>query len=55
MMFANDDVVWIYWQHSEEAREPSLRHGNDVIASFVTVGARIHLYSYIDKLQDKAL
>jgi hypothetical protein len=27
---------------------------NEVIASYVTAGARIHLYSYLDKLQDKA-
>jgi hypothetical protein len=34
---------------------PTLNYVNDVIASFVTAGARIHLYSYLDKLQDKAL
>jgi hypothetical protein len=55
MMFANDDVVWVSWQYSEEAHVPPLRHGNDVIGSFVTAGARMHLYSYLDKLQDKAL
>jgi len=53
-MFANDDV-WISWQHSAETRVPTLKHANDVIASYVTAGARIHLYSYLDRLRDKAL
>ena len=30
-------------------------HDNDVIASFVIAGARIHLFSHIEKLQDKVL
>jgi len=34
---------------------PSLRHTNEVIGTFVTAGARIHLYSFLDKLQDKAI
>jgi hypothetical protein len=54
-MFANDYVVWVSWLHSEEARVPTSRHGYDVIASFVTSGARMHPYSYLDKLQEKAL
>jgi hypothetical protein len=54
MMFANDDVVSISWHYSEEARVPTLKHANDVIASYVTAGARIHLYSYLDRLRDKA-
>jgi hypothetical protein len=55
MMFANDDLVWISWQYSEEAHVPTLKHANDVIASYVTAGARIHLYRYLDRLRDKAL
>jgi hypothetical protein len=55
MMFANYDVVWVSWQQSEEARWPTLKHGNDVIASYVTAGARMHLYGYLDKLQETAL
>jgi len=33
---------------------PSLRHTNEVIGAYVTAGARIHLYSFLDKLQYKA-
>ena len=34
---------------------PSLRHTNEVIGSYVTVGARIYLYGFLDKLQEKAI
>jgi hypothetical protein len=53
MMFTNDDVVWISWQLSEEERVPTLKHANDVIASYVTAVARIHLYGYLDRFRDK--
>jgi hypothetical protein len=55
MMFASDDMVWISWQYSSEEHVPSLRHTNVVIGPFVTAGARIHLYSYLDSLKDKAI
>jgi hypothetical protein len=48
MMFASDDVVWIFWQFFSEERVPSIRHANEVIGDFVTAGARIYLYSYLD-------
>ena len=32
-----------------------LRHTNDVIASFVTAGGRMLLYSYLDTLQKRVL
>jgi len=55
MLFASDDVVWISWQHFADERVPSLRHTNDVIGAYVTAGARIHLYGFLDKLQEKAI
>jgi hypothetical protein len=55
MMFANDQVIWISWRFADNEHVPSLRHANDVIGSFVTAGARIHLYSYMDRLRDRAL
>jgi hypothetical protein len=55
MMFSNDEVVWMSWQHSDEARVPTPKHANDVIASFVTAGPRTHLYRYLDRLQDEEL
>jgi hypothetical protein len=53
MMFASDHVVWIFWQFSSEEHVPCLRNTNEVIGAFVTEGARIHLYSYLNSLQDK--
>jgi hypothetical protein len=55
MSFANDDVVWKSWQHAANERVPSLRHTNEVIGAYVTVGARIHLYGFLDKLQEKVI
>jgi hypothetical protein len=55
MMFARIDVVWISRQYSSEEHVPSLRHTNEVRGVFVTAGALIHLYSYLDRLKDKAI
>jgi hypothetical protein len=55
LIFASDQVLWISWRIAEYIEYvPSLRHTND-IGSFVTSGGRIHLYRYLDRLQDKAL
>ena len=50
MLFASHDVVWISWHYSSDERVPSLRHTNEVIGAYVTAGARIHLYGFLDKL-----
>jgi hypothetical protein len=55
MLFANDDVVWISWQYSADVRVPNLRHTNEVIGAYVTAGARIHLYGFLDNLQEMAI
>ena len=55
MLFANDDVVLISWQYSADERVPSLRHTNEVMGAYVNAGARIHLYGFLDKLQEKAI
>ena len=34
---------------------PSLRHTNEVIGAYVTAGARIYLYGFLHKLQEKAI
>ena len=54
-LFASDDVVWISWQYSADERVPSLPHTNEVIGSYVTAGARIHLYGFLDKLREKGI
>jgi len=54
-VFASDDVVWLSWKHRSEGDVPSLRHTNEVIGAYVTAGARIHLYRYLDRLQERAI
>jgi len=34
---------------------PRIRHTNEVIGAYVTAGARIYLYGFLDKLQEKAI
>jgi len=53
LAFASDDVVWISWKHAAEEHVPSLRH--EVIKAYVTAGAKIHLYRYLNRLQEKAI
>jgi len=50
LAFASDHVVWISWKYSAEDRVQYLRHTNEVIGAYVTSGARIHLYRYLDRL-----
>jgi len=55
LVLASDDVVWIAWKYREEKQVPSLRHTNEVIGAYVTSGARIHLYRYLDQLGENAM
>ena len=55
LIIVSDHAVWISWQHAHERHAPTLKPTNDVIASYLTAGARIHLYSYLNRLQEKAL
>jgi hypothetical protein len=55
LLFCSDYVVWASWTFTEEEQAPILRHTNDVLGSYVTAGARLRLYSYLDKLQERAL
>jgi len=34
---------------------PNLRHTNEVNVAYVTACARIHLYGFLDRLQDNAI
>jgi len=54
-VFASDDVVWLSWKRGAEEDVPSLRHTNEVIGAYVTAGARIHLYRFLDRLQERAI
>jgi hypothetical protein len=55
LVFANDTMVWASWRFIAEEKVPSLGHTNEVIGAYVTAGARIHLYGYLDRLQERAL
>jgi len=55
LAFANDDVVWILWKYGAQEDVTSLRHTNEVIGAYVTAGARIHLYRYLDRLRKNAM
>lgn len=55
MMFAGEKAVWVSWRFTAEEQIPSLRHTKEVIGAYVTAGAWIHLYSYLDRLQENAL
>jgi hypothetical protein len=55
LLFASDHVVWVSWEYAAEETIPNLPHTNEVVGSFVTAGARIHLYAYLDKLQERAI
>jgi len=55
LAFASDEVVWISWKHAAVEHVPNLRHRNEVIGPYVTAGARIHLYRYLDRLGERAI
>jgi hypothetical protein len=55
MQFASEKIVWIAWRFAVADSVPNLAHTNDFTGSFVTSGARIHLYGYLDRLGDRAL
>jgi hypothetical protein len=51
LLFKNDEVVWASWRYIYEEKFPNIRHTNEVIGPFVPAGSRLHLYSYLDRLQ----
>jgi len=55
LMFASHDVVCASWRFMAEEQISSLRNTNEGIGAYVTAGARLHLYSYLDRLQERAL
>jgi hypothetical protein len=55
LLFVSNDVVWAAWRYIDDEMIPTLRHTNEVLGAYVTSGARIHLYTYLDRLQERAL
>jgi hypothetical protein len=55
LIFVSDSVVWASRRYTDEEKIPHLKHTNKVIGAYVTTGARIHLYKYLDRLQENAI
>jgi hypothetical protein len=55
MMFASDEVVWVSWRFSDEEKIPNLKHTNEVLGAYVTAGARLRLYHFLDRVQENTL
>ena len=50
----NDDCLYVTYKKSKEFQTPAL-NTNVIIASYVTTHARLELYSYLERLEDRAL
>jgi len=55
LAFARDDVAWLTRKVTAEENVSYLPNTNEVIGVYVTVGATIHLYSLLDRLQENAI
>ena len=55
LAFASDDVAWLSWKVNAEENVPYLSHTNEVIGAYGIAGARIHLYNFLDRLQENAI
>jgi hypothetical protein len=55
LLFASDEVVWVSWRYSDEEQVPNIKHTNEVLGAYVTAGARLCLYDFLDKVQENAL
>jgi hypothetical protein len=51
LSFASIDVIFVSRSYSAEERVPGLRYTNEFRGAYVTAGACIHLYSFLDRLQ----
>jgi hypothetical protein len=56
VLFSNDDVALLKWRYvDDEVHMPMLRHTYHVIGAYVTTGARLELYTYLDALRERAV
>jgi hypothetical protein len=55
LAFASDDVVWLSWKQSTEYRVNNLLYTKEVIVAYVTAGAKIHLYAFLERLRGYAI
>jgi hypothetical protein len=52
LLFASDEVVWVSWRFSDEEKIPNLKHTNEVLGAYVTAGARLRLYHFLERVQE---
>jgi len=55
LVFAGDDVVWASWRFVAAEAIQGLRNKHEVIGAYVTAGARLYLYSYLDRPHERAI
>jgi len=55
LVFASDDVVWLSCKRGAEEDLPRFRYSNEVIGAYVTAGARMQLYRYLDRLRENSI
>jgi hypothetical protein len=51
----HNQVLRLSCSFAEVEHVPSLRRTNEIAGAYVTEGGRIHLYRYLDRIQDKTL
>ena len=54
LAIASVEVDWLSWKLSAEEYVYNLRHTNEIIGAYVTAGARINQYGFLDRLQENA-
>jgi hypothetical protein len=56
LLFAGDEVVWATWRYVEQEENlPAPRQTNEIIGAYLTTGARIKLYTYVDALKEREI
>ena len=54
LLFVSDDLVRLSWKRGAEVDVRILLYTIEVIGAYITAGARIHLYRYLDMLRKNA-
>ena len=54
LIFPNDDVVWLSWKYTQDNIAVG-KNVNVAVAAYVTTGARLKLYEYLEQLGESVL
>jgi hypothetical protein len=55
LLFPSDEVVWVTWRFSDKEKIPNIKHTNEVLGAYVTPGARLGQYHFLERVQEKAI